>query len=102
MWVIAVYDCPMTDAEKRHDYTVFRRTILESNYVQLQNSLYVRHFFSMSAAESSIQRLKYAIPAGAKVAFFLITDKQYGMTREFVGSMPSRNKPNLPEQIDLF
>lgn len=41
MWVICVYDCPMTDAEARHDYTVFRKCLLQENFVQLQNSLYV-------------------------------------------------------------
>lgn len=102
MWVIAVYDCPMTDAEARHDYTLFRKRLLRENFVQLQNSLYVRHFPTLVIAETTIQRLRSHIPAGAQVAFFLVTDKQYGMTREFFGPAPTKNKPELPEQIELF
>lgn len=102
MWVIAVYDCPMTDAEKRHDYGVFRKRLLRENFVQLQNSLYVRHFPTLAIAEATIQRLRFHIPAGAQVAFFLVTDKQYGMTLEFFGPKPAKNKPDLPEQVELF
>jgi len=102
MWVIAVYDCPMVEREERHDYTVFRRSLLQENFFQLQNSLYVRHFPTMAIAEATIQRLRLGIPAGAQVAFFLVTDKQYGMTREFFGPKSTRKKPNMPEQVELF
>ncbi len=102
MWVIAVYDCPMTSSEARKDYTIFRRSILQENFFQLQNSLYARHFPTMAAAEAVIQRLKINIPEGAQVAFFLVTDKQYGMTKEFFGTKSTKNKPEEPEQIALF
>lgn len=102
MWVIAVYDCPMIEREERRDYTLFRKSLLQENFYQLQNSLYVRHFPTMAIAEATIQRLRLGIPDGAKVAFFLVTDKQYGMTREFLGTKPSKKKPNLPAQVELF
>lgn len=102
MWVIAVYDCPMTTGEERHDYTVFRKRILRENFVQLQYSLYVRHFPTLAVAEATIRRLRVFIPEGAQVAFFLVTDKQYGMTREYFGPRTAKNKPNAPQQIELF
>ena len=102
MWVICVYDCPMTDAEARHDYSVFRRYLMQENFVQLQNSLYVHHFPTLAVGEATILRLRNHIPAGAQVAFFIVTDKQYGMTREFFGTAPTRKKPGLPEQVELF
>lgn len=102
MWVIAVYDCPMIEREERRDYTLFRKSLLQENFFQLQNSLYVRHFPTMTVAEATIQRIRVGIPAGAQVAFFLVTDKQYAMTREFFGSKPTRKKPNQPEQVELF
>lgn len=92
MWVIAVYDCPMIEAEERRDYTLFRKTLLQANYVQMQKSLYARHFPTMSAAEASIQRLRFGIPAGTKVAFFLVTDKQYAMTCEFFRPQTNEKK----------
>ncbi len=102
MWVIAVYDCPMTTDEERHDYTVFRKRLLQENFAQLQYSLYVRHFPTMAVAEATIQRLKQHIPPNAEVAFFLVTDKQYAMTREYFGPKSTNKKPDAPEQIELF
>ncbi|AJD47356.1 CRISPR-associated Cas2 family protein [Isoalcanivorax pacificus W11-5] len=102
MWLIAVYDCPMTTPEARHDYTVFRKRLLNHAFIQVQYSLYVRHFPTMAAAEAMIQRLKHQIPPGAKVAFMLMTDKQYGMTREFLGPRPYQHRPDAPEQIMLI
>lgn len=102
MWVIAVYDCPMTEREERRDYTLFRKSLLQENFFQLQYSLYVRHFPTMAVAEATVQRIRLGIPAGAQVVFFLVTDKQYAMTREFFGTKPTRKKPNVPEQVELF
>lgn len=102
MWVIAVYDCPMTSAKARHDYSVFRKSLLRSNFVQLQNSLYIRHFPSMATAEACISRLHHGIPERAQLAFFIITDKQYGMTKEFYGERCIKKRPENPDQIEMF
>lgn len=102
MWVICVYDCPMIDKEARQDYTIFRRSLLQENFVQLQNSLYVHHFPTLAVGEATIIRLRPLIPKDTQVAFFIVTDKQYGMTKEFFGTRPTRKKPNQPEQVELF
>jgi hypothetical protein len=39
---------------------------------------------------------------GAQVAFFIVTDKKYGMTKEFFGTKQTKKKPNMPDQIELF
>jgi CRISPR-associated protein Cas2 len=102
MWLVLVYDCPTLTAEARHDYTNFRNTLLRENFVQLQKSVYVRHYPTMAAAESAIARLSKGVPTDAQAAFFMITDKQYGLTREFFGPRSTESKPDLPEQIGLF
>ncbi len=102
MWLIAVYDCPMTTSEARHDYAVFRKLLLQQNFHQLQNSLYVRHFATKAGADACIQRLRPHIPEGADVAFFMVTDKQYAMTLEYFGTKEVKKKPDEPEQIQLF
>ena len=38
----------------------------------------------------------------AQVAFFIVTDKQYDMVKEFFATPPTRKKPNMPEQVELF
>lgn len=102
MWVIAVYDCPMTESEQKHDYMQFRRKILQENFFQLQYSLYTRHFPTMAAAQAAVQRLVASIPEGAKVAFFLVTDKQFAMTKEYFGPEAAARSVETPAQIELF
>lgn len=102
MWIIAVYDCPMTNSEERHDYTTFRKSLLRENFYQLQNSLYARHYPTKELADSAVHRLKSGIPSGAKVTFFLVTDKQYAMSRDYFGPKQTKQRPDAPEQIELF
>jgi len=102
MWVLAVYDAPVTTPEARRDYARFRKFLLQNNFIQHQFSVYLRHCPTLSVAQSLIHRLRPAIPPGAHVAFYLLTDKQYGMTREFFGRKPTRKRPSEPRQIELF
>jgi CRISPR-associated protein Cas2 len=102
MWVLAVFDCPVTTPEEVRAYTQFRKQLLRENFIQHQYSVYLKHFPTMAAAQAEIDRLKPAVPDGAHVAFFLLTDKQYGLTREFFGKNARKIAPDAPEQIELF
>lgn len=102
MWVLAVFDCPMYTAEERHDYNVFRKLLLREGFARHQLSVYLRHCPTLASAEALVARLRWDIPDTARVSFFFLTDKQYGMTREFVGSDFGKNRPNEPDQFELF
>lgn len=102
VWLIAVYDCPMTEREERRDYTIFRKKILQENFLQLQYSLYARHFSTYAQATTVIARLQAHVPQGASVAFFFVTDKQWSMTQEYYGPKKTKKKPEEYEQIALF
>ena len=102
MWVLAVFDCPVVTAEEVRAYTQFRKQLLRENFIQHQYSVYLKHFPTMAAAQAEIDRLKPAVPDGAHVAFFMLTDKRYGLTREFFGKNAKKIAPDAPQQIELF
>ncbi len=102
VWVMALYDVPMTTAEGRRAYTVFRNILLKHNFTQHQFSVYLRHCPTFAAAEALINRLALSVPEEAHVSFYLLTDKQYGMTREFWGRKKIKKRPSEPCQIALF
>ena len=102
MWVLAAYDTPVTTPEGRRAYTRFRKELLRNNFVQHQYSVYLRHCPTMATADALIKRIRVAIPEDAHVAFFLLTDKQYGMTREYFGRADTKKKPSEPFQVELF
>lgn len=102
MWVLAVFDVPTTTPEARCAYTQYRNELLKENFAQLQFSVYLRHCPTLAAAEALIARLRHRIPKDGHVVYFLLTDKQYGMTREFIGKHKAKKKPDKSKQIELF
>ena len=102
VWVMALYDAPVGTPEARHAYTVFRKLLLKNNFTQHQFSVYLRHCPTFAAADALINRLIPGIPEDAHVSFYLLTDKQYGMTREFFGRKKVKKRPSEPCQIALF
>lgn len=102
MWVLAVFDFPTTTLEERRAYTQYRKELLRENFSQLQYSVYLRHFPTLASAEAQIARLRNIIPENGHVVYFLLTDKQYGMTREFFGFQKTEKKPDMPRQVELF
>ena len=102
MWVLTVFDVPVVTREEVRAYTQFRKRLLQENFIQHQYSVYLKHCPTMAAAQAEIDRLRPTVPEGGHVAFFMLTDKQYGLTREFFGKNATKTAPNAPEQIELF
>ena len=99
---MALYDAPVTTSEGRRAYTSFRKLLLKNDFTQHQFSVYLRHCPTFAAADALINRLVPGIPEDAHVSFYLFTDKQYGMTREFLGRKKTKKRPSKPCQIALF
>lgn len=102
MWVMALYDMPVTTPEARRAYTRFRKLLIKNNFTQHQYSAYLRHCSTFATANALVSRLARGIPDGAHVSFYFLTDKQYGMTREFMGRETTKKRPPEPRQIALF
>ncbi|WP_255526914.1 CRISPR-associated endonuclease Cas2 [Photobacterium sp. BZF1] len=102
MWIFVVYDCPMTNSERRHGYQVFHNYLLKRNFLQWQNSLYAKHFATRESAYAERKRIEQVIPEDAKVAFIYLTDKQFGMIDVFYGEAKTPKPQDAPEQFLLL
>lgn len=102
MWVLTAFDTPVQTAEDRRDYALFRKRLLETNFTQLQFSVYLRHCPTFAAAQNTVDRVTAIAPPRAHVVCFFLTDKQYGMTREYFGRTRTKKKPSKPLQVELF
>jgi len=102
MWVIAMFDLPTDTKEARKRYTRFRNRLLKHGFGQLQYSIYIRHCATFAKAEALVEKLGPHTPPEGHVIFFYLTDKQYGMTREFFGSRRARKRPEVMAQIEMF
>lgn len=102
MWVLIGFDCPVKTKAQRRRYTRFRNLLLKENFVPLQFSVYLKHMPTLAAADALINRVSRATPEDAHTVFFLLTDKQYGMTREFYGTGAAKKRPDRSPQLELF
>ena len=103
MWVMVSFDLPTQTKAQRKRYTAFRKMLLAHGFTMMQYSVYVRHLPTMRKAQAIITKLGRHTPPQGQCAFVLITDKQYGMIRNFYGTapVPKKKSPKF-EQLMLF
>lgn len=102
MWIFAIFDLPTQTREQRHAYTQFRETLLKNGFTQLQYSVYVRNMPTFHKASALVEQMGKATPNDGVCAFLFFTDKQYALTRNFVGGFEKNNVLPEAEQLLLF
>ena len=103
MWVMAVFDLPTQTKIQRKRYTSFRKLLLKNGFSMMQYSVYIRNMPTIHKAQALINKIGPCTPPQGQCAFVLITDKQYGLTKNFYGPYPAKEKiPKKQEQLLLF
>lgn len=101
MWVMALFDLPVTTKSERKRATAFRTFLVDQGFEMVQFSVYARFAPGRERAEALARRIGGAVPAEGKVDVLFFTDKQYEQIVSFRGkNQPSR--PEKPEQLALF
>jgi CRISPR-associated protein Cas2 len=101
MWVFAMFDLPVTDKEKRRQYTKFRKFLLSEGFSMLQYSVYAKFCSSRESGEKYYRHIKAALPPEGEVRIFMITDKQFEEMSVFYG-IERKEVEAQPEQLLLF
>ena len=102
MRIIVFFDLPITTKQGKRNYTLFRRFLLQDGYDMLQFSVYGRLCNGMDNAQKHIERLNDHLPPKGAVRSLLITDKQYGNMKLWVGKPTQREKIVKQEQLILL
>lgn len=101
MWVLVLFDLPTETKKDRKAYTDFRKKMLKDGFSMFQFSIYLRHSSSRENAEVHIRRVKSFLPEKGHVGIICITDKQFGQMEIFYNK-EMKEKPNVPQQLELF
>ena len=101
MWLIVLFDLPVTTKNQRKAATKFRLNLLDLGFEMSQYSVYLKFCAGKEKAESLERRVEEAMPAVGKVHIVQITDKQYENIRTYRGR---KREPGLrnPNQLALF
>lgn len=101
MWVIVMFDLPTDTKKARHDYSRFRKFLLEDGFQKMQFSIYSRHCPSQENSDVHTGRVESRLPPEGEVRIITITDKQFERMEIFLGKL-RRPPERTPSQLQLF
>ena len=101
MWVMVIFDLPVTTREYRRAYQEFRGLLLDEGFWQLQYSVYARVAFNEERADTLKRKIEHAVPTRGHVRIMMFTDKQWSRTEVFFGKKRI-SVEDPPEQLSFF
>lgn len=101
MWMMVMFDLPVTTAEERSAASQFRHFLLDEGFEMSQFSVYFRFIGERERSLPIIKRVKVRVPANGKVSILQFTDRQFGeiisIQDRTVGKMP-----DIPDQLTIL
>lgn len=86
MRIIVFFDLPVATLKDRREYSKFRRFLVKSGFIMLQESVYCKLAQNQSAADSISDSLRKNKPPKGIVQTLVITEKQYSRMEFIIGS----------------
>lgn len=80
-----MFDLPVTTTAERKEYTVFRKFLIKSGFLMLQESIYCKIAQNSTMADSIVDNIRKNKPSSGLVQVLKITEKQYSKMEYIVG-----------------
>ena len=101
MWVLVLFDLPVTTKLERKKATSFRNNLLDEGFIMKQFSVYLKHTKNRISAEMLSDRIEKLVPREGDISIMFFTDKQFSMTKNYAGKA-SKPAETAPKQLLLF
>ena len=85
MRVIVFFDLPVITMEEKREYLTFRKFLLKSGFIMVQESVYSKLALNTTVANAVIENVKKNTPEEGLVQLLTITEKQYNKMEFLVG-----------------
>lgn len=85
MRVIVFFDLPVVTEKNRKDYRVFRKFLIQTGFLMMQESVYCKLAQNSAVAERVVEAVRRNKPAEGLVQVLRITEKQYSKMEFIVG-----------------
>ena len=89
MRTIVFFDLPTTTSENIKEYTRFRKFLLKSGFIMMQESVYTKILLNGTAVNSVIENIKKNKPKEGLVQVLTVTEKQFSRMEFIVGDKRS-------------
>ena len=85
MRVIVMFDLPVTTSKGKKEYARFRKYLIKSGFMMLQESIYCKLATNDTAAETIISNVRTNKPEEGLVQVLRVTEKQFARIEYIVG-----------------
>lgn len=89
MRVLVLYDLPVKSSENIKEYNKFRKYLLKSGFMMMQESVYCKLALNTTVANAIIENLRKNRPDAGLVQVLTMTEKQFQKIEFIVGSSKS-------------
>ena len=85
MRVLVFFDLPVLTEANRRDYRIFRKYLIKSGFMMIQESVYCKLAQNSSVADTLVENIKKNKPSEGLVQVLRVTEKQYNKIDFIVG-----------------
>jgi CRISPR-associated protein Cas2 len=85
MRILVMFDLPTLTATERSEYTRFRKYLIKSGFLMLQESIYCKLSPNSTLADAMVENIRKNKPDKGLVQVLRVTEKQYAKMEYIVG-----------------
>ena len=89
MRIMVMFDLPVVTSEQRREYTKFRKFLIKSGFLMMQESIYCKLALNGTAANAIIENVRKNKPPEGLVQLLTVTEKQYAKMELIIGTSTS-------------
>jgi CRISPR-associated protein Cas2 len=89
MRVIVLFDLPTLTSSDRREYTKFRKHLLKSGFLMMQESVYCKLALNTTVSDAIMSNVIKNKPNQGLVQILVITEKQFSRIQMIVGTKTS-------------
>lgn len=89
MRVVVLFDLPITTDQGKKEYRQFRKYLVKSGFVMMQESVYTKLVQNDTAADILINSIRNNKPSDGLVQVIKLTEKQFSRIEYIVGESKS-------------
>ena len=98
MRVIVFFDLPVETSEERRNYRKFRKHLIKSGFLMLQESVYVKLALNFTQVEQIVTEVKKEKPTKGSIQILSVTEKQFAKMEHISGKIDT-NIINTDERL---
>lgn len=86
MRILLFFDLPTETAENRREYSKFRKFLIKSGFMMVQESVYCKLALNQTVVSSMVENVRKNRPPSGVVQLLVITEKQYSKIEFITGN----------------